>query len=166
MKCSSNLLLPKLGLARHRYGIWGNGMIGWLRRQAGLVETFAALAVAWVLVFVVPFRQTTVWLGGMTAPTQQRTTDTRNIQQARFIARRVARLARYVPWRTTCLVQAIAGRLLLRRRGIAATIRFGVAHGEAGLSAHAWLIVGDQILLGGAVASDFQPLADLGERTT
>jgi len=139
-------------------------MIKWLRRQAGYVETIAALAVAWVLVFVVPFRKTAVWLGGVAAPAQERATDSLQVQRARFVARRVARLARHTPWRMTCLVQAIAGSLLLRRRGIATIIRFGVAHSEAGLSAHAWLIVGDQILLGGEAASDFQPLADMGER--
>jgi hypothetical protein len=71
-------------------------------------------------------------------------------------------LALRVPWRTTCLVQAVAGYLLLKRRGIAATIRFGVTKNEDGLAAHAWLIVGDQTVLGGEVAPGFKPLADLG----
>jgi len=78
------------------------------------------------------------------------------------VARRVARLARRVPWRATCLVQALAGWLLLKRRGIVATIRFGVAKSEAGLAAHAWLVVGSEIVLGGEAAPDFKALADLG----
>ncbi len=53
---------------------------------------------------------------------------------------------------------------MLKRRGIAATIRFGVTKHEDGLAAHAWLIVGDQTVLGGEIAPGFQPLADLGGR--
>jgi hypothetical protein len=137
-----------------------------IKQWLGSVETLLALGAGWVLVFAVPFRVTAGWLGGTAAPSQRRASAQHETDRARYVARHVARLARRVPWRATCLVQAVAGYLLLKRRGIAATIRFGVNKSDAGLAAHAWLIVGDQIVLGGEAAPDFRPLADLGGRAS
>jgi hypothetical protein len=62
-------------------------------------------------------------------------------------------------------VQALAGSLLLKRRGITAVVRFGVTTQKTGLAAHAWLIVGGQTVLGGEAAADFVPLADLRRKS-
>jgi hypothetical protein len=137
-------------------------MIAWLRYWLGAAETAPALWIAWVLVFVVPFRWTARWFGGATPPSPQTIPSPKRLAHACYVAKRLQRVAAHVPWRTTCLVRAIAGSLLLRRRGIASTIRFGVNRADGGLTAHAWLLVGDTIILGGDVASGFRPLADLG----
>ena len=49
----------------------------------------------------------------------------------------------------SCLTQALAGWWLLRRRGIDSELRVGVNRGGEGLTAHAWLLVEGQVLLGG-----------------
>jgi hypothetical protein len=67
--------------------------------------------------------------------------------------------ARRLPWRTTCLARAIAGRMMLAWRGRPSTLVLGVAaHGES-VSAHAWLIAADGYICGGREAQRFRPLA-------
>jgi hypothetical protein len=67
---------------------------------------------------------------------------------------------RRLPWRTTCLVRAIAGRVMLAWRGRPSTIVFGVAAAdESTVSAHAWLVTADGCVCGGREAERFRPLA-------
>lgn len=50
-----------------------------------------------------------------------------------------------------CLREAMAGRIMLARRGYASTIRLGVRQAaDGGLRAHAWLVSGDYVVTGGA----------------
>lgn len=136
-----------------------------LRHSLAAAETLLALALAWVLVFAIPFRRTAAWLGRAGVPGTIAVAATpAQMLRARSVCRRVARFAPRVPWRTSCLVQAVAGCLLLRRRGIAATIRLGVKKGDGALSAHAWLMVGGQTVLGGDAALGFTALADIGDK--
>lgn len=61
--------------------------------------------------------------------------------------------ARRIP-HATCLTQALAGKILLGWRGKRSTIRIGVRpDGEGGLDAHAWLLSGEAIVLGGTLRS-------------
>lgn len=47
-------------------------------------------------------------------------------------------------WKNRCLVQSIAGRWMLQRRGIGSRIYFGVRHdSNRKITAHAWLKVGE-----------------------
>lgn len=70
----------------------------------------------------------------------------------------IPRLAPRVPWRSDCLVQAMAGQRMLARRGIAGEIAVGTTKNAAGeFEAHAWLNAGGQTILGGDV-SRFEPL--------
>lgn len=61
-------------------------------------------------------------------------------------ASRVAYIARAVgarsPWRTSCLRQALALWLLLRRRGLDAQLKIGVIRRQAPFMAHAWVELG------------------------
>lgn len=49
-----------------------------------------------------------------------------------------------------CLTQALAGRLLLARKGIDASLHIGVTKSEGELQAHAWLEQDGTIIIGGA----------------
>ncbi len=61
--------------------------------------------------------------------------------------------ARYTPWRSDCLPQAIAAQRWLSTKGIATEIRIGVERPEGGeFGAHAWLVHGETIVTGGDVA--------------
>src|SRR5262245_954482 len=66
------------------------------------------------------------------------------------IAWAVAAAARYVP-RATCLTQAMAVEVLLRRNGHHARIHLGVARSRAkAFQAHAWVESRGKIVIGGA----------------
>jgi hypothetical protein len=79
-------------------------------------------------------------------------------QACNAVARAMPWVVRRVPWRADCLVQALAGQRMLRRRGIASRIVVGTArHTDGRLDAHAWLVWGDRVVLGGDIAR-FEPL--------
>lgn len=56
----------------------------------------------------------------------------------------VPRAGRRVPWRSDCLIQALAARRWLSAHGIATSLHIGARKSAArGFEAHAWLTVGD-----------------------
>jgi hypothetical protein len=68
------------------------------------------------------------------------------------VARAVSRAARRVP-RATCLTQAIATSVMLGRRGVPATVRFGAARNPQGrFIAHAWVECQGRIVIGGVTS--------------
>jgi hypothetical protein len=76
----------------------------------------------------------------------------------------IPRMAKRVPWRSDCLVQALAGQAWLAAGGIASEIRVGVGKPDAHLfEAHAWLIAGGHVLLGGDVTRYHPVIAATGE---
>lgn len=61
----------------------------------------------------------------------------------------VATASRHLPWDCLCLVQAMAGQAMLRRRGIASTLYLGLTKdGVSKVQGHAWLRCGEQVLTG------------------
>lgn len=78
---------------------------------------------------------------------------------ADVIARAIARTSRHVPFRAVCLQQAFAALLMLRRRGLAATVHLGVLREGVELNAHAWTECGDVPVTGVSVAQGFTPVA-------
>ena len=73
--------------------------------------------------------------------------------QANRVAFAIGAMGARVPWRSDCLVQALAGQRWLARLGIASDLFVGVKPPAANrLDAHAWLTVGDRVLIGGDVA--------------
>lgn len=79
--------------------------------------------------------------------------------EAERIGRAIARAARHVPFRAVCLQQAFAALLMLRRRGLAATVHLGLIREDSELKAHAWSHCGEVPVTGVAVASGFAPIA-------
>jgi Transglutaminase-like superfamily len=71
------------------------------------------------------------------------------------------------PWmQAACLPRALAAQAMLRRRGIASQLCLGVARENETLSAHAWLELGQAIIVGGDQAPLFSKLVEFGgERT-
>lgn len=74
------------------------------------------------------------------------------------IGRAIERGAQWLPWHSTCLVKAIAGRLLLLRRGMPSTLVIGVTATRGRVGAHAWLLAGGGAICGGREAADFRPI--------
>lgn len=71
----------------------------------------------------------------------------------------IKRAARYLPGAYVCLPQALAGKLMLRSKGVASLLVLGVKIDERqAMSAHAWLVSDQAIILGGA-RKDFKSVA-------
>lgn len=68
--------------------------------------------------------------------------------------------SRYVPC-STCLVRALAGQLLLARRGHSSRVHIGVAGGLRRFRSHAWLESQGQILLGDVDLKDYTGVVTL-----
>jgi hypothetical protein len=80
--------------------------------------------------------------------------------QADEIRRGIARAARHLPFRGTCLQQAFAALLMLRRRGLSATVQLGLAKdGHGVLKAHAWSRCGEVPVTGVDAAAGFTAVA-------
>lgn len=131
------------------------------------LEAAAALTLASAALTLAPFRRIAAWLGpfeaGETAapvlPRTQATPDARRIGEA------VERAARHLPWRPKCLAQALAACAMLRRRGVASTIHFGVRHrreAEKPMDAHAWLSTRGAEVVGLRASQGFTPIARFG----
>ncbi len=71
-------------------------------------------------------------------------------EQLEAIGWAIRALGARVPWFRNCLVQAVAAKRLLGRRGIASTLHLGVAPciEQTSFEAHAWLEVGGRIVVG------------------
>ncbi|MEO9914108.1 lasso peptide biosynthesis B2 protein [Parasphingorhabdus sp.] len=78
----------------------------------------------------------------------------------------IMRVAAVLPFETRCLPQSFAAQMMLSRRRISTTTYLGVHKdrkqrysGISGSVAHAWVRVGEKIVIGGDTASDFTPVA-------
>ena len=68
-----------------------------------------------------------------------------------------------VPWRSDCLVQALAARRWLLRANVVSHVCLGVRKDNQALKAHAWLKVGERIVTGGDISSYAElPPAQIG----
>jgi len=79
----------------------------------------------------------------------------KNVQD---IVNAVTAVSRRMPWQCRCLVQASAAKILMNRRGIPNELCLGVLkpgvmqnsnQGEKEMRPHAWLIVGNRVVMGG-----------------
>jgi hypothetical protein len=78
------------------------------------------------------------------------------------IRRALLAAARRAPWRCQCLEQSIAGKLMLRRRRIPATLYLGVEKTEDAIHAHAWLRCGSTFVTGGDGSTRYSIVSVLG----
>ena len=129
---------------------------GYKRRL--IFECALALAFARLAVWTLPFR-TVSRLYGLRedgTPAQNSKNDCTDITWAlRGVARRA-------PWKSTCLVQALAGAAMLKQRDIPVSLVLGVKKQGAGqemLAAHAWLLSGTRCITGGECRDHYTPIA-------
>lgn len=124
------------------------------RERRALLAAVAAVAGVRVLLWVLPYAAARSLL-------ERTARKSRPIASAPVspdrVAVDVARAARILP-RATCLVQALAGEWLITRNGDPARVCFGVARGDRGFEAHAWLESRGRVILGGEAVARFTPL--------
>ena len=131
------------------------------RERRTALEAAAVLALVRLLVAVLPFARVMRLLGlrladGGTAGTAAGAADG---AAARAVSAAVARASRNLPLRAVCLHQAAAAAVMLRRRGLPAEVRFGVARRAGTVEAHAWSLSCGVPVTGAAESRDFAPIA-------
>ncbi len=109
-----------------------------LLAEAGVASLAASLALR-----LMPFRTLAGRLGrgmGRAAPADAET--------SYWLRRAVLAWARRLPWRTLCFEQGLTAFVLLRRRGLAATMHYGAATIGGELKAHVWVTSGETEVIG------------------
>jgi hypothetical protein len=120
-----------------------------------LAEALATLALASIAIRLLPFRK--VAAAASDHGRDARGTDPETVQR---VAWAVRAWANRVPWRTVCFQKGLALHLMLRRRGIASVLLYGVSpRVDDKLAAHVWIDVGGETVMGGAEAPRFACLA-------
>ena len=111
-----------------------------------LLRATAWLAVACIMLIVMPFRRLSARLSAEINPASPEP-DPEMLQR---IGRAVSVAAGRVPWRSDCFPQTIAACMLLKRHGCASTVHLGVERkGDDELTGHAWLTCGETVVTGG-----------------
>jgi hypothetical protein len=72
--------------------------------------------------------------------------------------------SRRLPWDCLCLAQAMAGKAMLKRRGISSTLYIGLTRdGVSQVQGHAWLKCGKQVITGQQGMEGFTVIATFAE---
>jgi hypothetical protein len=130
--------------------------------SALLAGAMVTLGIAALAIAIVPFRRIARFVAQRPArPAPAMAERERIIAEVRWAVRTCARRA---PWRAKCFEQSLAALWLLRRRGIAANLHYGVAQRTGqGLAAHAWLRAGADDVVGCEHSNEFIELARFGQ---
>ncbi len=129
-----------------------------------LAEAAAILAVASVAIQLLPFRRVVSAVTRQGSGTADETRSSREIARARWA---VEACARRLPWKIVCFQKGLAMQMLLRRRGIATALHYGVAQDqERGLSAHVWVTYEGEPIIGGDRAGEYTCLATFPSRSS
>jgi Transglutaminase-like superfamily len=126
------------------------------REQALFLRAWFLLGYTRTLLWLLPFRtlQELVKRKRIRQPAKL-VTGVENLKRA------LAVMSRYIP-RCTCLIQALAMSLLLKRYGYPSHLLIGVARNEDGkFLAHAWVESQGQIVIGGSKVDQFTPFSPL-----
>lgn len=134
-------------------------------RRVLLLEAAACLALARLILVIFPFRTVAARLGEVCQPAvaveriRQFAGAPADDEAARAVGWAVRFMADRVPFKAVCLQQAVAAKMMLRRRGIRSALHFGVASSETGLNAHAWLDTAGAKVTGYPIGNEFTELA-------
>ena len=128
-----------------------------------VVETTLGLALARIVILVLPFRR----IGWMVSRPTRRpepppATRAETIRRIRWA---ITACANRVPWRALCFEQALAAQFFLRRRGVPVVLYFGAALDDPDrLAAHAWVRDGEVDVIGGETSAQFGVLTSFPQR--
>jgi hypothetical protein len=152
--------LRRMGRKLQRFGEIG------ARRRALVMEAALWLLAARIALIAIPFPRLARRLGAFVPPTDERVArvaeggSSEDRRLAAEIGWATVRAARHVPFKAVCLPQAMAARIMLRRRGVASVLHFGAAKGaDKPIDAHAWLDAAGVEVTGYPVAAQFSEIA-------
>ena len=132
-----------------------------IKEQYLYIEAIFWLGVFRIIILVLPFKFIASFLGNHMVESEKVSSFTpESMKTIRIIATGVRTISTYLPWKCKCLVQAITGKRMLSIRKIESTLYLGVGKDENGqMIAHAWLRVGEHVILGGGGLDRFAVVA-------
>ena len=107
---------------------------------------------------IMPFKKLTSRFGNKQMETSLEQ-QINNVELIQDIAKAIDRARGFAFWRPNCYPQAIAAKIMLKKRHIPSTLYVGVTKKDDVLKAHAWTRAQDIILTGGKVAPEYSVLA-------
>jgi hypothetical protein len=126
-------------------------------RRAYLREATLMLVIARLAVLILPAAQVFAWANRPLRRIKRFAAD-----EARWVAWSVETIGAKAWMNALCLPCALAAHAMLRRRGIASRLCLGVARDEGAVAAHAWIEVGQDVIVGGAETTRFTRLTQFG----
>ena len=135
--------------------------IAW-RDRLLLTEAAVVLALASMAIRLMPFRRVVGAVARGGEGEGARPGNYSEIDRARWA---IEACARRLPWKIVCFQKGVAMQTLLRRRGIATALHYGVAQdAERGLSAHVWVTHEEEVIIGGDRSPYYTCLATFPSR--
>jgi hypothetical protein len=111
-------------------------------------EATAALVNSYAQMRVLPFRRVAALRGLRPIQPAATTANPAVAVDVEAVGWAVRAVGQRTPWTSTCLMQALAGSAMLHRRRVHCSVHLAVAPGDGGYDAHAWLSVGDRVVIG------------------
>ncbi|QWE11338.1 lasso peptide biosynthesis B2 protein [Polynucleobacter sp. es-EL-1] len=130
-----------------------------------LLSVIGLLIWATLCIRLLPFKYSASLMGraGMVAP---RGLNEDQMQEASDLAWAMHCIVRHIPWDATCLIQALACQVWLIQHRLPATVFLGVSKDSdqpvANFQAHAWVLCGQNVIVGGQNVSCFKVIASFG----
>ena len=125
------------------------------------LEAWLLLHASRVLILFFPFKKIAASLGVLN---QESINEIIDLLIANNIKKAIQRASRVTLHSSKCYDQALAGKIMLKRRKLPSTIYFGLSkNDQSNLIAHAWLRFGDQILTGERGHENFTIVAYYGD---
>ncbi len=121
------------------------------RERYLLLRALVCVAAARIGLWVLPVRVIHRWI----SKERERSGGGESVGE---IVRAVTTASRYCPG-ATCLIQAIAAQAMLARSSHQSRIEIGISKQGEQFAAHAWLVCGGRIVLGGPDVTHYAPLA-------
>jgi len=114
--------------------------------------------------YEVKFRPYSNWSVALKKVDSRRSPNVDELQRAAYLCAVMRRIAMVFGNHISCIVKTIGAKKLLASQGIESEVilgvpKAGVVH-QKGWQAHAWLVVGDRVLIGGRESRLYEPLKD------
>lgn len=119
------------------------------KKKVLFIQAFFYCGVYRLFILKVPFNKLKDKIGTSNAETPE-TIELKCYSEAKLVSGAVKTAAKYTPWESKCLVQALTAQKLMRKKGIPITMYLGVRKNQDGeMKAHAWTRCGSYYITGG-----------------
>jgi hypothetical protein len=126
-------------------------------QRSFLFESLVCLLLSQLIIYLLPFRRLTRFLNHPITSRELGANEREEIHKN--VSWAINRVADHLPMKIVCFPRGIAAYYMLRKRGIPATLYYGVASPpEEGLKAHVWVQDGTVGLVGHHVAGEYRVL--------